>query len=46
MGKSWAQWEAATNYWPKWSAIARAGTIPWLAALGLRLGLGLGRWID
>lgn len=39
MGEAWQQWESRTSYWPRWSALPRAGLVPW--ALGLVLFVGL-----
>ncbi|WP_374407519.1 NnrU family protein [Pelagerythrobacter sp.] len=57
MGEAWAGWQAKTRYWPRWSALPRAGAILWLAATALWLLLtwshigaagipaGLWRWL-
>lgn len=37
MGDAWAGWEARTRYWPRWTALSRAGLVLWLAALALWL---------
>ena len=37
MGEAWAGWEAKTRYWPRWSALPRAGLGLWLLALALWL---------
>ncbi|MEO0462435.1 MAG: NnrU family protein [Pseudomonadota bacterium] len=39
MGDAWEHWESRTSYWPRWSALPRAGLVPW--ALGLALFVGL-----
>ncbi|MEP3422458.1 MAG: NnrU family protein [Erythrobacter sp.] len=33
LGEDWAVWESRTSFWPRWSALAGAGALPW--ALGL-----------
>lgn len=33
MGEAWASWEAKTSYWPRWSKLASAGWVLWVAAL-------------
>lgn len=57
MGETWSGWEARTAYWPRWSALPRAGLVLWLVALALWLILtwshmpaagipaGLWRWL-
>lgn len=57
MGEAWASWQAKTRYWPRWSALPRAGATLWLIATALWLGLswahlpsagipaGLWRWL-
>ena len=37
MGEAWAGWEAKTRYWPRWSALPRAGALLWLLAFALWL---------
>lgn len=37
MGEAWAGWEARTRYWPRWTALPRAGLVLWLVALALWL---------
>jgi uncharacterized membrane protein len=32
MGAAWADWQAKTSYWPRWSRLAGAGIMLWLAA--------------
>jgi len=34
MGDAWEQWESRTSYWPRWSAMLRAGWLPWTLGLG------------
>jgi uncharacterized membrane protein len=57
MGASWAGWEAKTSYWPRLTALPRAGLLLWLAATILWVALtwahigtagvpaGIWRWI-
>ena len=57
MGADWAAWEAKTRYWPRWSRIASAGWLLWIAAIAVWLAItwwhiqaggipaGLWRWI-
>ena len=33
MGAAWAEWEAKTSYWPRWSKLPGAGAALWLAAM-------------
>lgn len=33
MGEAWADWEARTSYWPRWSRPFGAGAALWLAAI-------------
>ena len=33
MGSAWAEWEAKTSYWPKWTALFSAGPVLWLAGI-------------
>jgi uncharacterized membrane protein len=33
MGAAWAEWEARTSYWPRWSRLLPAGPALWLAAI-------------
>lgn len=35
MGDAWEQWEARTNFWPRWDRLFSAGMLPW--AIGLIL---------
>ena len=35
MGVAWTGWQARTRYWPRWSALPRAGGLLWLIALAL-----------
>lgn len=37
MGEAWKGWEAKTSYWPRWTALPRAGWLLWLIALALWL---------
>lgn len=37
MGEAWSTWETRTTYWPRWTALPRAGLLLWLAALVLWL---------
>ncbi|RXZ64609.1 NnrU family protein [Pelagerythrobacter rhizovicinus] len=37
MGEAWTAWEARTTYWPRWTALPRAGWRLWLVALVLWL---------
>jgi len=37
MGDTWSAWEARTAYWPRWTALPRAGWLLWLIALALWL---------
>lgn len=37
MGEAWSAWEIRTTYWPRWTALPRAGLLLWLAALVLWL---------
>ena len=37
MGAAWDGWQARTRYWPRWSALPRAGPVLWLVALALWL---------
>jgi uncharacterized membrane protein len=37
MGEAWTGWEARTSYWPKLSALGKAGTVPWLGGAALWL---------
>lgn len=37
MGEAWSAWEARTTYWPRWTALPRAGWLLWLVALALWL---------
>lgn len=39
MGDAWAQWSARTRYWPRWSALPRAGAALWLIGIALWLAL-------
>lgn len=57
MGDTWNGWEAKTGYWPRWTALPRAGWLLWLVALALWLAItwshihaagvpaGIWRWI-
>ncbi|WP_271079156.1 NnrU family protein [Aurantiacibacter sp. MUD61] len=47
MGEAWAEWESKTSYWPKWSALPKAGwklwllgTTAWLAATYAHIHIG------
>jgi uncharacterized membrane protein len=33
LGDSWAEWEARTSYWPRWSRLLTAGAVLWLATI-------------
>jgi uncharacterized membrane protein len=33
MGAAWAEWEAKTSYWPRWTRLPGAGLFSWLAAI-------------
>ena len=37
MGAAWTGWQGQTSYWPRLSALAKAGAAPWLGGLGLWL---------
>ncbi|MEQ1640728.1 MAG: NnrU family protein [Novosphingobium sp.] len=37
MGAAWQGWEARTSYWPKLSALGKAGMVPWLGGIALWL---------
>lgn len=37
MGAAWQGWEARTGYWPKLSALGKAGMVPWLGGIALWL---------
>ncbi|MDE2560690.1 MAG: MFS transporter [Sphingomonadales bacterium] len=39
MGAGWQAWEAKTSYWPRWSKLAGAGPVLWIAALAIWLGV-------
>ncbi len=39
MGDAWARWSARTSYWPRWSALGRAGATVWLVGSALWLAL-------
>lgn len=57
LGPAWAEWEARTSYWPRWSHLPSAGLGQWLLALALWLAVtwahvptagipaGLWRWL-
>ena len=57
LGPAWAQWEAQTSFWPRWSRIGGAGAGVWIAALAGWLALswahiwlanvpaGIWRWV-
>ena len=57
MGEAWKGWEAKTSYWPRWSKLASAGPLLWIAAIAAWLGItwahicaggipaGIWRWI-
>lgn len=38
MGAAWQGWEARTSYWPKLSALGKAGAVPWIGGMALWLG--------
>ena len=58
MGAAWVEWEAKTSYWPRWSALPKAGAmlwvlaiVVWLAATQGHIGAagipaGIWRWLD
>lgn len=33
MGDAWAGWEAKTSYWPRFGALAKAGTAEWIGGI-------------
>lgn len=37
MGAAWQGWESRTSYWPRLTALGRAGAMPWLAGTALWL---------
>jgi len=37
MGQAWNGWEAQTSYWPRFTALEKAGLVPWLGGLILWL---------
>ncbi len=39
MGPAWAEWEAKTAFWPRWSRLVRAGAALWSIAFVAWLGL-------
>ncbi len=42
MGSDWIEWEAKTNYWPRWTRLTAAGWFPWL--LGIAAWLAITWW--
>jgi uncharacterized membrane protein len=38
MGAAWSGWEERASYWPRLSALGKAGAVPWLGGIALWLG--------
>lgn len=37
LGEAWTAWQSKTSYWPSWSALPKAGLVPWFGGIAIWL---------